>query len=394
MSQQLISLSPDLQRLRDEGYEVEIRSNHLLVHSVPYVNSRCKIAGGVLVSELTLAGNVTTKPGTHIAHFIGDHPCTKDGLEIVQMKNNSQKTTLATDVIIDHSFSNKPDGGYADYHQKMTRYIQIIGDPARAIDPNVDARTFKPMASSGEVSVFAYLDTASSRAGIQAISERLSTQRIAIVGLGGTGAYILDLVAKTPVREIHIFDYDILLQHNAFRSPGAASLEELRQRPAKVQYYRDIYSRMHLGIVPHAIRITESNANELQSFDFVFVCVDKGPARRIIIDSLVASRTAFIDVGMGVQITHETRQLWAICRLTAGTTAKWDHIAARVPMADRQDEDLYTQNIQIADLNALNAALAIIRWKKFSGVYEDIEREHHSTYSTNFNLLTSEETPA
>ncbi|HXL87118.1 MAG TPA: hypothetical protein VN927_07895 [Gemmatimonadaceae bacterium] len=27
------------------------------------------------------------------------------------------------------------------------------------------------------------------------------------------------------------------------------------------------------------------------------------------------------------------------------------------------------------------------------GFYEDIEKEHHLTYSTNFNLLTSEENP-
>jgi tRNA A37 threonylcarbamoyladenosine dehydratase len=47
---------------------------------------------------------------------------------------------------------------------------------------------------------------AASRAGITAISARLSMFRIAIVGLGGTGSYVLDLVAKSAVREIHLFD--------------------------------------------------------------------------------------------------------------------------------------------------------------------------------------------
>jgi hypothetical protein len=37
-------------------------------------------------------------------------------------------------------------------------------------------------------------------------------------GLGGTGSYILDLVSKTPVNEILLFDSDDFLQHNAFRS--------------------------------------------------------------------------------------------------------------------------------------------------------------------------------
>ena len=35
MSQQPISLSPDLQRLRDEGLDLEIKSGYLLVKNVP-----------------------------------------------------------------------------------------------------------------------------------------------------------------------------------------------------------------------------------------------------------------------------------------------------------------------------------------------------------------------
>ena len=53
------------------------------------------------------------------------------------------------------------------------------------------------------------------------------------MGLGGTGSYVLDLVAKTPVWEIHLFDGDAFLQHNAFRSPGAPSLDELEAQPPK-----------------------------------------------------------------------------------------------------------------------------------------------------------------
>jgi tRNA A37 threonylcarbamoyladenosine dehydratase len=47
--------------------------------------------------------------------------------------------------------------------------------------------------------------------------------------MGGTGSYILDLVAKTAVMEIHLFDGDDFNQHNAFRAPGAASLEDLEK---------------------------------------------------------------------------------------------------------------------------------------------------------------------
>ena len=80
-----------------------------------------------------------------------------------------------------------------------------------------------------------------------------------------------------------------------------------------------------------------------------------------------------------------------MCRVTAGTPLKTDHLKRRLPLADTDGDDLYVQNVQIVDLNALNAALAVIKWKKLSGIYQDIEGDHHSTYCTSFHLLTSEE---
>lgn len=42
--------------------------------------------------------------------------------------------------------------------------------------------------------------------------------------------------------------------------------------------------------------------------------------------------------------------------------------------------------------NALNAAFAVIKWKKLFGFYADNEGEHFSTYTVDGNLLTSDET--
>ena len=91
MSQQLINRSPNLKLLRDEGYDVEIRSNFLLIKDVPYVNSRQEIKLGILVSELTLSGDVTTKPKNHVVSFAGEHPCNKDGSEIAAIKHQSSQ---------------------------------------------------------------------------------------------------------------------------------------------------------------------------------------------------------------------------------------------------------------------------------------------------------------
>src|SRR5207302_2745123 len=108
MSQRPISRSPDLKKLRDEGYDLEIRSGYLLVKDVPYVNSTKEIKRGTLVSKLILAGDATARPDDHVAYFAGDYPCREDGKEIEQIKNQSAKRALAEGVVIDHSFSAKP----------------------------------------------------------------------------------------------------------------------------------------------------------------------------------------------------------------------------------------------------------------------------------------------
>jgi hypothetical protein len=57
----------------------------------------------------------------------------------------------------------------------------------------------------------------------------------------------------------------------------------------------------------------------------------------------------------------------------------------------RKARAVYERNIQIAELNALCAVIAIIKWKKYCGFYQDLEGEHDSTYSTNIHLLTGED---
>ena len=78
MSQQLISRSPDLTRLRDEGYDIEIRWGYLLVKDVPYVNANKEVKRGTFVSTLNLAGDITAAPDTHVAMWVGEYPCDRE----------------------------------------------------------------------------------------------------------------------------------------------------------------------------------------------------------------------------------------------------------------------------------------------------------------------------
>lgn len=391
MSRELINRSPDLKRLQDEGYEIEVRAGHLLVKHVPYVSPSKEVKYGVLVSVLEVAVDVTSRPSDHVAMFVGETPCDKDGRALNRILNSSNRRDLGNGIVIEHTFSSKPVGGYADYYEKMTTYIDMLAGQAQALDPNATAKTFPVIEASEEESVFRYIDTASSRAGIGAISEKLKQDRIAVVGLGGTGAYILDLLAKTPVKEIHLFDGDRFSQHNAFRSPGAPSADELRERPQKVAYFQKRYDRMRRNIVPHGIDLDASNVDILRGMDFVFVSIDDSKKKREIVAALEQYGVSFIDVGMGVY--ESDGSLAGQLRVATSTPESRDHIHARnrIPFVDDDEENPYAQNIQIADLNALNAALAVIKWKKLCGFYHDLESEYFAVYEVDGNHLLNED---
>lgn len=390
MSQELISHSPDLKKLRDEGYDISVRGNHLVVDQIPYVNSKREIRYGALISELTLADDITTaRPGNHVALFAGEFPCNKNGTAITAIEHGSVSAQIDKDLVANYSFSNKPPQGYNNYHEKMTRYIEIISHPARAIDPSVSPITFPVLECKEEESVFNYRDTASSRAGIHAINQKLELGKVAIVGLGGTGSYVLDLVAKTPVKEIHLFDGDRLYLHNAFRAPGAPSVEELRKKLSKVAHFHQLYSRMRRKIIPHEYFVDAKSVDELREMDFVFLCIDASDTKKLIIQRLEEGGKPFVDTGMDVY--EAEGKLAGAVRVTASTERKRDHFRKRVSLAPGSENGDYARNIQIADLNALNAILAVIKWKKLFGFYVDLEREHHSTYTINGNVLMNED---
>ena len=283
--------------------------------------------------------------------------------------------------------SGKPNGEHpADYHIKISNYVRILGDYARAIDPEATHTNFPVRESTADESVFRYHDAATSRSGISAITSKLKISKLAIVGLGGTGAYVLDLVAKTPVQEIHLYDNDTFLAHNAFRIPGAASFDEVTIKPLKVDYLFGKYDVMRRNIVAHPHNITKENIEELRDMAFVFIAADGGPDTKTMVETLQSWGIPFVECGMGVP--RQETSLRGTLRVTTGADGHYDHIPSRVPFTD-QEEDEYDWNIQTADLNMMNAAMAVIKWKKLFGYYVDDKHEFNATYTVSRNQMIS-----
>ena len=174
-------------------------------------------------------------------------------------------------------------------------------------------------------------------------------------------------------------------------NPGAPSVDELAEKPTKVGYFQSVYSKMHRNLIGHDYYIDRSNIDQLQGFDFVFLCLDRGSDKQTIVDKLEAFGTPFIDVGMGVELVEGS--LRGILRITTSTQQLREHVRSknRIPFTKNGGDDAYAQNIQVADLNALNAALAVIKWKKLFGFYADLESEHYSAYTIDGNSLINED---
>ena len=389
MSQQLISHNDDLNRLYEDGYELSIVRGQLVVKNIPYVATDKTVQRGVLVSELTLNADKTLPPSTHVIKFAGNPPCDKEGRPLSNIECSATPEIIGEGLTTTRSFSRKPtNGNYRNYYEKVTTYAAIISVHAQDIDPEVTARTYAVTQIDEPDSPFQYLDNASGRAGISEMNSRVVGQKIGIIGLGGTGSYVLDLLAKTWAAEIHLFDGDDLIQHNAFRCPGAIAAKTLQERPKKAEHYAKAYTCFRKGVLAHPEYLTAANLAVLDDLDFIFLCIDKGSAKKDIVAYLEEKGKGFIDVGMGVQI--EDGKLLGIVRTSASTPKDRNTFHKHVSFGEGDPDAAYTRNVQLAELNALNACLAVIKWKKLNGIYLDLEEEMNSNYTIDGNHMSND----
>lgn len=392
----LISLNADLQRLQQEGFVMEERGGWLIVHHIPYLNAERLIREGTLLMPLCTSGDRTTRPNDHTAYWVGSRPCDINGNPLPSLVNSEVNKTICTGFTANLYFSCHaekeefpPQGDYPDYYEKVKHYFDIIAAPALNLDSDAWLRFNIGIESKPEDTPLRYMDTNASRAGITSLNDKFKGLKIGIIGLGGTGSYLLDLIAKTQVAEIHLYDADEINTHNAFRAPGAMSETDLSKAPKKVEYYANIYNNMHKGIKPHPVMVNADNLSDLDKLDYVFLSLDIVSAKQQIASYLIDHGIPFIDSGMGIEQVPDGR-LSGMIHIAIGTPDCYEHLNQVMGNAEAE-KDLYATDIQIAELNALAANLSVIRWKKILGYYVDKRQEPYSVYTIDYNELDNAE---
>jgi hypothetical protein len=374
VSIELANHNDDIRRLLEKGYALRIDGAHLVVRDIPYLDQQQALQVGAIVAKLEFIDKYRVKQVDHQIYFAGYAPFGLDGKPIPNLGGGPSTVELSrTDVVVQRSFSNKPEGGFANFFDKIEHYVRVIAAPAMEIY-GANPLTFGIDTETTDDSVFKFHDTLTSRAEIGDLAARFKDEVIAIIGIGGTGSYLLDFLVKTPVKEIRAFDGDAYHVHNAFRSPGRLNESELGAGKAEVYGLR--YENFRKGLIVRRKYIDRSSTDDLKGVTFAFVCVDKGSARAEIFDLLIGLNVPFMDVGMG--LNRKRGPLAGTIRTTYYSADQATKVRD-MQLAEMADDpnDIYRASVQIAELNALNASIAMVRYKQLRGFYVDDSASFH-----------------
>jgi hypothetical protein len=369
---ELASHNEDIKNLLEKGYAIAEDHGYLVIRDIPYLDNNGVLQNGAVVTKLVDIDGKKVKQDDHQIFFAGSHPHHIDGTPITGLAGGITQLPLAAspDVVVQRSFSNKPDRGYyLDFFEKIENYVGIISGPA-VEKYGATPYTFRLVEQTLSQSVFKFRDTLTSRAQIVDLSSKFADDIVAVIGLGGTGSYLLDFLVKTPVKQIRGFDFDDFHIHTGYRAPGSLQQTELGTKKAAV--YQSRYENFREGLSLESRYIDAQSNENLRGVTFAFVCVDKGTSRAEIFDLLIANRIPFIDVGMG--LNRNRGPINGMLRATYYPVEDAQRLRDMelAELADHPDDE-YRVQIQISELNALNAALAVIKFKQIRGFYFEEE---------------------
>lgn len=359
------------------GFAVRVESDVVLAVRVP-----CLLAGGI-VGTCTIEKSYNPANGkpndrkggaVHAVRITPDEA--QDGCVY-----NADGTTIGNHIGGDgQTWSNiSIRKGSQDSPEDDVSASDLIHRYAKQIVGAVSAAGYSETASLGRRGPFKIPNTFEARAALGPVQDRIRDQRTAIIGLGGTGAYVLDLIAKTPVAEIHLLDSDGVDWHNFMRAPGAPTAEEIESRHKgrlrKVDYYHSKYASLREGIHVHAVRVDSQTmfAEFLSAHpvDYAFVCIDQrkdcdSPRQDVVYAALSEAGVPFIDSGVSITLENDSVSGSVTTSAYAAGSLAWKDA---IPNARVEGNAPGYRNVQLPEVNALAASLAVMEWRRRTGQY-------------------------
>ena len=387
MSSSLISRSADLSALAAAKYNIEILGGYLVVRHIPYLDASGEVRTADIVTALNLVGGIadsrTIAPADHTVWWTGYTPHTISGESMTSHLVCASWVAgrdLGEGITVTEQWSrklraNRRPRQYTDFREKIETYVAEVAGHAEAKRPGtIDAckHGYRPKIHSG--SRFHYTDTSTYRNGTRGIESRIEDEVVGIIGIGGTGSYLVDVLAKTNIKEIHLFDDDTMDTHSAFRVAGAARAEELGSNKRKVDWHHERYDVVRKeGLFIHRIRVDDESLALLDKCTTVFIAVDDLDVRRTLQSALTRKGIFHMAVGIGLDIEGvDNDELGGNVKIEIDFRDPHESGSTDCNTDCSEDgvaDDVYRSNIQTAELNMLGAALAITEWKATRRVY-------------------------
>ena len=211
----------------------------------------------------------------------------------------------------------------------------------------------------------------------------LAQERVAIVGLGGVGAWIADFVVKADPREVHGWDYDCIEPKNILRMPGGLDPNVWIGRP-KTDWFQMTYSLIHTNVHGHNVKVLPENVQEVtKGTTFAFVAVDDADDRMMVCDALANAGIPFVVVGLSpVRKDKRVKVSMRIVSAHLGVSS-WREAIPQVGQAGQDDYG----SLDLPDVYSMAAGWAIQSWRKMRGQSWQEKREECLDYSANDQSL-------
>ena len=355
---------------RKRGWQIIRRKEELGVVGVPCfvapgTPGRCEIWVGTFEDSAALQSGLDWQLGNkHVANIrqlTNGKVLDRAGKPIGNELQSDGAMTCTISIMLD-------SGDYADAWQALKTYINAIHGGFRSdlagLESSVNRPYTFPIHSERSREETIWLDL-------------VKDERVAIVGLGGVGVWIADLMCKTDVSEIHAWDDDIIEEKNIIRMPGAVNPNDWLSQP-KARWFENTYGQIHGKVIGHKQRITGENAKEMsQNITFGFIAVDNDNGRQLACEAFHESGVPFIDVGMSLQRDEAGIVAGSIRVVTARPYD--DSWKLAIPKVDQTGQEIYGR-LELPDFGATAAARAVLAWRKARGQVEPAQAPKCSVY--------------
>jgi len=281
-------------------------------------------------------------------------------------------------------------------------------DRVRALEaPIVDLVPTCQRAEDRDYSPPAWLDRQVLAFGEEA-QQRLQELRVGVVGCGGTGSVVVQMLAHLGVQHMVLVDPDVVETTNLNRLVGATRADA-RLSQLKVKVARRTVRRINPGARVQALPVTvdEPDAlNALKRLDLLFGCTDNHGSRLILNQLAVQYLIPYLDLGAGLMVASDHRLAAAGGQVRTVLPGRFclscidgiDRVRAAQdlmsPLArQRQVERGYVRDIDLPTpaVLFLNAEMASLALAEFVNLWTGYRPPGHLLY---YDLLHARLTPA